>query len=101
MGSSGERRHSYSEAGIEQAADFLQKSVEELIEGEVGSFSDFSQADMDEFKAIGENNGVVAINYINFRLKGGASLSDLSSFYELVVRQGRSIEWWLASSGAK
>ena len=65
--------------------------------GNVNGFSDFSEADLEEFRALEKRSGILAVSYIRFRLGGSADLNTVTSYYATVIQHGVPVEEWVKS----
>lgn len=75
----------------------LGREVDTSEAGNVHSFSEFSSADIEDFRALEKRSGILAVSYIRFRLGGNAQLNTVTSYYASVIQQGMSVEEWSTS----
>lgn len=80
---------------ILQVGHMLGRDISVSDAGDVATFSDFSNADLAELRALNQRYSVMALFYIRFRLKERAAFPQAVSFLDEVIRQGRSLEEWL------
>ena len=72
----------------------LDREISEFEQGNVESFSAFSERDVVEIVALGLKSSILAISYIRFRLNGKVSLGQVVSYYSTVIQQGVPVAEW-------
>jgi hypothetical protein len=83
---------------IKKISMILSRDVPLSEEGNISSFADFTDSDMEDFRLLENKSGILAVSYIRFRLKGDVELNTVVSYYAAVVQQGIPIEEWNAST---
>lgn len=84
-------------------SDYLKDRIEAILRrqifpgecGGVNGFKDFSASDMTEINALGQVSVVLAVSYMRYRLREGASLDQAVSYYGSVIQRGLTVDEWL------
>lgn len=82
---------------LETISRKLGREVLPLEEGNVSSFSNFTDADLDEIRILGQSNTILAITYITFRVKGNVGLGNAMAYFSEVICQGKPWDEWRRS----
>ena len=87
---------------VQISADILRKigmvlgrDIPPAEEGNIGSFEEFSDKDLDDFRLLESRSGILAISYIRYRLRDKTELDVVVSFLSVVVQQGVAIREWV------
>lgn len=76
----------------------LGREIDPSESGNVSGFIDFSDADVEEFRALEKRSGILAVSYIRFRLSANVDLNTVSSYYATVIQHGIPVEEWIKGS---
>lgn len=83
------------------SADTLQKiglvlgrDILAVEEDTVGSFAEFSEKDVSDFRQLLSRSGILAISHIRYKLKSREDLNVVVSFLATVVEHGIPVEEW-------
>jgi len=61
------------------------------------SFADFTDDDLDDFRRLWEEDGLLCLDYLEFLLRDKVSLRLMTSFCNMVVEQRINVNDWLAT----
>ncbi|MGW8391282.1 hypothetical protein [Pseudoduganella sp. HUAS MS19] len=76
----------------------LGREIDSSESGNVSGFTDFSEADVEDFRALEKRSGILAVSYIRFRLAGNVDLNTVTSYYATVIQHGVPVEEWMKDS---
>ena len=72
----------------------LGRKISAEEKGNVESFAGFSDFDKDEFRILQEDNLVLEISYIRYRLKDDVRFDAVVSYAASVIQHGTDVEKW-------